>query len=159
MAVIATGNREDALDIVQDAMLKLVRTYANKPANSWPPLFYRILQSTIRDWYRRNRIRNALRDFFSRDDRDDSSDDMDSFEHKTSLKPDDKLKQSQTMDALDSALHDLPLRQQQAFLLRKWHGFDVRETAEIMRCSEGSVKTHLSRATEVLKYKLEDYHD
>lgn len=64
MAVIATSNRDDALEIVQDAMMKLVSRYANKDADDWGPLFHRILQSTIRDWYRRNRVRNGIRQFF-----------------------------------------------------------------------------------------------
>ena len=159
MAVIATGNRDDALEIVQESMMKLVQKYADKPADNWGPLFHRILQSTIRDWYRRSKVRNALRDFFFTSDENKSNDAMDNFEHKSTLAPDETLNQSQTMDAIDNALHALPLRQQQAFLLRQWHGFDVKETAGIMGCSQGSVKTHLSRATNALKHKLELYHE
>ena len=159
MAVIATGNRDDALEIVQDAMMKLVNKYAEKPADNWGPLFHRILQSTIRDWYRRSRVRNSLRDFFFPAIENETNDAMDSFEQKSILRPDETLSQSQTMDAVDSALHALPLRQQQAFLLRQWHGFDVKETADIMGCSQGSVKTHLFRATGALKHTLKDYHE
>lgn len=155
MAVIATGNRDDALEIVQDAMFKLVNKYADKPASEWGPLFHRILQSTIRDWYRRSKVRSSLRQFLFSEP--ESPDAMDKFENKTMLKPDESLNQSETMDAIDKALHELPLRQQQAFLLRQWHGFDVKQTAEVMMCSQGSVKTHLSRATATLKLKLENY--
>ena len=82
---------------------------------------------------------------------------MDEFEQKTVAQPDEALNQSETMDALDIALNELPLRQQQAFLLRQWHGLDVKQTAEIMGCSQGSVKTHLSRSIKSLRLKLHDY--
>ena len=157
MAVIATGNRDDALEIVQDAMFKLVNKYADKSADDWGPLFHRILQSTIRDWYRRNKVRNSIRQFFFSKPESEASDVMDEFEQKTVAQPDESLDQDQTMDALDNALHQLPLRQQQAFLLRQWHGLDVRQTAEIMGCSQGSVKTHLSRSINALKLKLVEY--
>lgn len=157
MAVIATGNRDDALEIVQDAMFKLVKKYADKSAEHWGPLFHRIIQSTIRDWYRRNKVRNSIRQFFFANPESESSDVMDEFEQKAVAQPDESLKQTQTMDALDIALHELPLRQQQAFLLRQWHGLDVKQTAEVMGCSQGSVKTHLSRSINALKLKLVDY--
>ena len=157
MAVIATGNRDDALEIVQDAMFKLVNKYADKSADDWGPLFHRILQSTIRDWYRRSKVRNSIRQFFFSKSEPEAADVMDEFEEKAVAQPDESLDQDQTMDALDDALHELPLRQQQAFLLRQWHGLDVRQTAEIMGCSQGSVKTHLSRSINALKLKLADY--
>lgn len=157
MAVIATGHREDALEIVQDAMFKLVKNYANKPSEEWGPLFTRIVQSTIRDWYRRHKVRNGLRQFFLGTTDSESSDIMDTFEHPSTLQPDGALKQNQAMQALDTALHALPLRQQQAFLLREWQGLDVQQTAQAMGCSEGSVKTHLSRAITTLKDRLKDH--
>ena len=157
MAVIATGNRDDALEIVQDAMFKLVNKYADKSADDWGPLFHRILQSTIRDWYRRSKVRNSIRQFFFSKPEPEAADVMDEFEEKAVAQPDESLDQDQTMDALDDALHELPLRQQQSFLLRQWHGLDVRQTAEIMGCSQGSVKTHLSRSINALKLKLADY--
>jgi len=155
MALIATGKREDALEIVQDAMLKLVQKYGERDSAEWPPLFHRIVQSTIRDWYRRSKVKNSLRLFFSATDADKSNDDMDSFEHGTAAQPDQALKQQQTLQALDRALHQLPLRQQQAFLLRQWEGLDVAQTAAAMGCSEGSVKTHTSRAIAALRQQLE----
>jgi len=157
MAVIATGNRDDALEIVQDAMFKLVRKYADKSPEEWGPLFTRILQSTIRDWYRRSRVRNGLRQFFFGSSDAESGDTMDEFEHKTVFQPDQELKHAQAMNALDQALNELPLRQQQAFLLRQWQGLDVKQTAEAMGCSQGSVKTHLSRAIASLKDMLEEH--
>ncbi len=158
MAVIATGNRDDALEIVQDAMFKLVRKYADKPAEEWGPLFTRIIQSTIRDWYRRSKVRNGVRNFFFGSDESAATDAMDRFEHTTALRPEEELGHTQAMQALDLALNDLPLRQQQAFLLRQWQGLDVKQTAAAMGCSQGSVKTHLSRAIANLKDKLEEHH-
>ena len=157
MAVIATSNRDDALEIVQDAMMKLVSRYGDKQAEDWGPLFHRILQSTIRDWYRRNKIRNGVRQFFFGNTADDISDSMDEFENQTQLEPGQHLKQQQAMTALDKALHNLPLRQQQAFLLRQWEGLNVNDTAQAMGCSAGSVKTHLSRAIAALRNELEDH--
>ena len=157
MAIIATGNRDDALEIVQDAMFKLVNKYANKPPEEWGPLFHRIVQSTISDWYRRSKVRNGLRQFFFGTDEAETADVMDAFEQKTVFPPDKELKHTQAMCALDTALNELPLRQQQAFLLRQWQGLDVKQTALAMGCSQGSVKTHLSRATSTLRQKIEDH--
>lgn len=157
MAVIATGNRDDALEIVQDAMFKLVNKYAGKPPDEWGPLFYRIVQSTIRDWYRRSKVRNGLRQLFFGSSEMESSDVMDSLEQTTVSQPDEALQNSYAMAALDVALNELSLRQQQVFLLRQWQGMDVKQTAVIMGCSQGSVKTHLSRAITALRGKLEEH--
>ena len=157
MALIATSNRDDALEIVQDAMMKLVSRYSHKDAEDWGPLFQRILQSTIRDWYRRSKVRNGVRQFFFGSNTDEQTDPMDSFANQTQLEPGQQLKQQQAMTALDKALHNLPLRQQQAFLLRQWEGLSVKDTAQAMGCSAGSVKTHLSRAIAALKNELGDY--
>jgi len=156
MALIATSNRDDALEIVQDSMMKLVNRYSNKHATDWPPLFHRILQSTIRDWYRRSKVRNSLRQFFFSSDQENSTDYMDTFTTYDS-QPDEQLKKEMTVQQLDTALHALPLRQQQAFLLRQWEGLDVKQTAHAMSCSESSVKTHYSRAISALRNQLEDH--
>ena len=156
MAVIATGKREDALEIVQDAMLKLAKKYSDKPAEQWGPLFHRILQSTIRDWYRREKVRNGIRQLFFNDE-NVHVDVMDTYSCKIQPEPDQQLLQDRAMIALDSALNALPLRQQQVFLLRQWEGLNVAATAEAMSCSQGSVKTHLSRATAALREKLKGH--
>ena len=159
--MIATSSREDALDIVQDAMLRLARGYGDRAADDWGPLFHRILQSVIRDWYRRSRVRNRWRQFFgghAGDSADEPGEDpLEARFASAAPGPVVGLAQSQTMDALDRVLHQLPLRQQQAFLLRQWEGLSVRQTAEAMGCSEGSVKTHLSRAVKVLREELQAY--
>ena len=157
MAVIATGNHDDALEIVQDSMFKLVDKYAHKPEDEWGPLFHRIVQSTILDWYRRSKVRNSLRHFFFGEKESESVDSMDRFVQTRINEPDRELHNTLAMNALDVALHKLPLRQQQAFLLRQWQGLNVKQTAQAMGCSLGCVKTHLSRAISTLREKLEDH--
>lgn len=152
MAKIAVGNREDALDILQDTMCKLVEKYSTRQVAEWPALFYTILQSRIRDWYRRETVRNRFRVWFSRDE--ENSDGLDRFENTGDQGPEDTLQDSQLMDGLENAIRQLPLRQQQAFMLRAFEEFDVKNTANIMGCSEGSVKTHYSRAVSALREKL-----
>ena len=159
LAMVATSSREDALDIVQDAMLRLVKRYGDRTADDWPPLFHRILQSVIRDWYRRSKVRNRWRQFF-RDRNTDGEMLEDPIEATAATgdpEPGRQLANSQAIKALDAVLHQLPLRQQQAFLLRQWEGLSVAETAKAMGCGEGSVKTHTSRAVKVLREQLQEY--
>ena len=150
MALLATGQKEDALDIVQDAMYKLVEKYRDKNIDELAPLFHRILQSKIKDWYRRKQIRNAVM-FWVADDNDDAT-----YQATNHLSPERQLNSAQQCDELLAILATLPLRQQQCFLLRCWEGFDVKETALAMNCSQGSVKTHYFRALKVIKAKLSD---
>jgi len=156
-ALISTSSQEDALDIVQDSMIKLAEKYADKTPQEWPKLFHRILQSKIRDWYRRQKVRNQWRTFFKPRDDDNEDDLVENAPDLLNSKPDDKFIQHLAMETLEAALQSLPLRQQQAFLLRTWEGLDVAETANAMECSQGSVKTHYSRAIHTLRAKLEDY--
>ena len=169
MAVIATGNHEDALDIVQDAMLRLAKGYADRGAEEWGPLFQRIMQSVIRDGYRRSAVRNRFRQFFSRgnggttghseahSEAEMGEDVIEARFASAEPDPSGQLQQRQAIDQLDAALHQLPLRQQQVFLLREWEGLSVRDTALAMGCGEGSVKTHFSRALKALREQLQDY--
>ena len=159
MAELATSSPDHAMDIVQDAMLALVKNYSHKSEADWGPLFHRILQSKIRDWYRRSRTRNSVFSWLRtpNDDENDSYDPIQRAEDLVSLAPDSNANNEQLMAVTLQAIRQLPLRQQQAFLLRAWEGFDVRETAKAMGCSQGSVKTHYSRATRALKQTLEAY--
>ena len=159
MAELATSNPDHAMDIVQDAMLALVKNYSHKSEADWGPLFHRILQSKIRDWYRRSRTRNSVFSWLRtpNDDENDSYDPIQRAEDLVSLAPDSNANNEQLMAVTLQAIRQLPLRQQQAFLLRAWEGYDVRETAKAMGCSQGSVKTHYSRATRALKQTLEAY--
>jgi len=160
MAEIATGNPDQAMDIVQDAMLSLVKNYSHKSEADWGPLFHRILQSKIRDRYRRSRTYNKVFSWLRAghdDDENDSYDPIQQAADSVSLAPDSSANKEQLMDVTLNAIKQLPLRQQQAFMLRAWEGFNVKETAKAMGCSQGSVKTHYSRATKALKQTLEAY--
>ncbi|MDH5546339.1 MAG: RNA polymerase sigma factor [Gammaproteobacteria bacterium] len=157
MAYIATYNREDALDLVQDAMLRLARNYAQRPNEEWAPLFHRILQHRITDWHRKRKVEQWFGSWFGRS-RDEDNQPEPSLEiEDVRFEPGRTVFNSQALSRLDEVLHELPLRQQQAFLLRAWEGLDVQQTAEAMGCSAGSVKTHYSRAIHTVREKLEGY--
>ena len=158
MAHIATGNEDEAMDLVQDAMLKLAQKYARRPEDEWGALFHCILQSRIRDWYRRERVRNRLREFFrGAQDDEDAEDPLEQIPDSSTPAPDGEVQRKRACAELEVALRALPLRQQQAFLLRIWEELDVAQTARAMGCSEGSVKTHLFRALQVLRQRLGEH--
>ena len=156
MAQIATGNREDALDIVQDTMIKLVEKYSTYDKASWKPLFYSILESRIMDWHRRQKVRNRFRSWLHKGEDEDENP---IEQHPTEVGdfPDFQLQDAQFMQDLEVALQSLPIRQQQVFLLRLWEGLDISETAQAMRCSESSVKTHYARALAKLREALKEH--
>ena len=153
------GVRDDhaALDIVQDAMLKLAEKYGDRPAVELPLLFQRILQNVIRDFYRRQKVRalwtTPVSALFGSDN-DEDHDPLEAIEVETAStsfeSPPQQLARAQVLALIEKALEKLPTRQRQAFLLRYWEEMDVAEAAQIMGCSEGSVKTHCSRATHAL---------
>jgi RNA polymerase sigma-70 factor (ECF subfamily) len=157
MAHLATGNRDDALDIVQDAMIKLVQKYSTHDKASWKPLFYSILESRILDWHRRQQVRNRFRSWLHWDADEEAEDALEQQPAETYSIPDFQLQDAQFMQSLEAALKDLPLRQQQVFLLRLWEGMDISQTAVAMQCSESSVKTHYARALEKLREALKDH--
>lgn len=160
-ALFAVRDEHAALDIVQDAMLKLAGNYGDKPADELPLLFQRILQNTIRDHYRRLKVRTLWTTLFSclssRHD-EQEQDPLDTLQDKTNpsqpLQPDASLEQTQLLAAMEEALTTLPARQREAFLLRYWEDLNTAETASVMGCSEGSVKQHCSRATHALAERL-----
>ncbi|MDX8395353.1 MAG: RNA polymerase sigma factor [Mariprofundaceae bacterium] len=154
MAKIATRSHDDALDIVQDSMLKLTISYNERQADEWRPLFYRILQNCIRDWHRRAKFRKFWQPWHADANSEPAVEQI--IDDKT-LPSEHQIHVSRASKELENALQSLPLRQQQAFLLRTWEGLSVRETAEAMACSEGSVKTHCSRAMQNLRKKLEGH--
>ena len=157
MAELAVGNRDDALDLVQDAMLGLVRSYSHKREDEWGALFHRILQSRIRDWYRRSKVRYRVFGWLLNREDDVDADPIQQAADPAGTEPPRAVANQQSMLQLEQALQALPLRQQQAFLLRSWEGLDVAATAFAMGCSEGSVKTHYSRALHKLRELLEDH--
>ncbi len=159
MTHISTGNSEDALDVVQDAMFIWVRRYSEKPQEEWRPLFFRILQNKIRDWHRRNNIRKRWRIWFEprRDAGGIVESPLENVADPTGNDPGDQMIRGHSLTVLENSIRTLPLRQQQAFLLRAWEEMNVRETAAAMKCSEGSVKTHYSRAIQTLRKLLEEH--
>lgn len=157
MARFAVRNTEDALDIVQDTMLTLVRRYGDKPREEWQPLFFRILQSRISDHHRRTTLRRRLFGWLTGDGREDGEDAIAEAPDPGVADPAARAALDGTVTALDAAVEALPIRQQQAFLLRTVEGLSVEETARAMGCSRGSVKTHLSRAHAALREQLEDH--
>lgn len=155
IAQASLRNEDDALDAVQDAMLQLARAYADRSADEWRPLFYRILENRIRDMQRRRSVRNRVMAWlpFKRDEDGDEPDPLAQAPSSESSLP-VKLELAEAMQALEKALQALPERQRQAFLLRNLEGLDVAQTALAMGCSEGSVKTHYFRAVQTLRLRL-----
>ena len=158
--VYAVRDEHVALDIVQDAMLKLAEKYADKPVNEYPMLFQRILQNTMKDFWRRQKVRNLwttlLSSFGAGKDGEEDHDPLDTIDvEDESSNPQVQLERSQTMKIIEKALEKLPARQREAFILRYWEDMDVAETAEMMGCSQGSVKTHCSRALHTMAALLE----
>ncbi len=158
IAEIAVRDRDEALDLVQDAMIRLARNYATRPADEWTPLFYRILQNGIRDWHRRQKVRNRVLGFFGRRaDADDDYDPVAAAPDPAGRTPDEQIENAEAMEELERAVADLPPRQREAFTLRTFEGLDVAGTATAMGVSEGSVKTHYSRAVHTLRDALGEH--
>ena len=162
-AAYAVRKDEAALDIVQDAMIKLAEKYGDKPLAELPMLFQRILQNTILDYFRREKVRNTWVSLFGglgrRDEDGEEFDILASYEAEegTSAAESsaDLAERAETLRLIEEEVQKLPARQREAFLMRYWQDMDVAETAEAMGCSEGSVKTHCSRATHTLQKALE----
>jgi RNA polymerase sigma-70 factor (ECF subfamily) len=155
MALLATKRSADALDIVQDAMLQLVQSYRARPHTEWPLLFQRILQNKIMDWHR---AQTRQRKWFWQAPvvagDDDEIDPIAQIVDARDNNPPQLLERAGDIETVVAAVGQLPLRQQQAFLLRAWEGLDVAATAEAMQCGEGSVKTHYFRALQTLRAAL-----
>ena len=155
--VFSVQEEQAALDIVQDSMMKLVEKYSTRPAAELPLLFQRIVQNGVRDHFRRQKVRSTWTTLLSNlgmGGEDDDADPLETMEIEDQgsvpASPADRLEQAQVMAAIEDAVRALPDRQREAFMLRYWEELDVSETAKVMGCSEGSVKTHCSRATHAL---------
>jgi RNA polymerase sigma-70 factor, ECF subfamily len=160
-AVFALRDEEAALDIVQDAMLRLSEKYGHRPQAELPLLFHRILQNAVRDWFRRQKVRSlwtTLLSSLTGGSDDEDRDPLETLETaagaSTQGAPAEQFEQSQVLEIIEQELARLPERQRQAFIMRYWEELDVAETAKVMGCSEGSVKTHCSRATHALALAL-----
>ena len=156
IAVVSTRDAGEALDIVQDAMISLARRYADRSVDEWRPLFYRILKNRVRDWQRRRIVRGRVMSFFGGQEGEEY-DPIAQAPGPSSEDPTEALARSDAMDALEQALRDLPRRQREAFMLRNFEGLGVAETAAAMGCSDGSVKTHYSRAVHRLRETLGEH--
>ena len=160
-AVYAVRDDDAALDIVQDSMIRLAQSYHERPAAELPLLFQRILSNATMDWFRRQKVRNAVVKNFSEFESAGEDGDFDILETLEVLdgsmafeSADDSLSRAQILLAIETEVAQLPARQREAFLLRYWEELDVAETAAAMGCSEGSVKTHCSRAVHALAKTL-----
>ena len=160
-SVYHVRDEEAALDIVQDAMMKLAEHYGDKPIGELPMLFQRILSNCTLDWFRRQKTRNAL--FSNMSDFESASDDgefdlLESFAFadgsQQAESAEDSTRRAQILQEIELHIRELPARQREAFLMRYWEDMNVAETAAAMGCSEGSVKTHCSRAVAALSKAL-----
>ena len=156
-SVYHVRNEESALDIVQDSMMKLAEHYGHKPAAELPMLFQRILSNCTLDWFRRQKTRNTLFSNLSDFESEGEDGEFDLLgtlnaqsESEQAENPETSAQRAQTLRAIESEIQELPGRQREAFLMRYWEELDVAETAAAMGCSEGSVKTHCSRAVQAL---------
>ncbi|MDB2594058.1 RNA polymerase sigma factor [Porticoccaceae bacterium] len=160
MARTGTGSTDSAMDIVQDSMYKLVEKYSSKQPSEWKPLFYRILNSRLTDYYRRKAVRDRVFIWSKsapKDSEDSVAGPVDRAVGRQSETPDEMLMRGQRIQQLNHSVQQLPYRQRQAFMLRCWEGLSTIETASAMEISQGSVKTHYSRAMHALRDMLEDY--
>ena len=148
------GQHGIAMDLVQEAFISLHKAYADKSTDEWYPLFYTILNNKLQDWRRKEARRSQPFSLFRKVSLDDDDVELQDVVDESTPNPFDFLDQAVTADEIQNAIAELPVRQQQAFMLRAWEGFDTHTTAEIMNCSEGSVKTHYHRAIQGLRTAL-----
>lgn len=161
-ATFALQDPHEALDVVQNAMLKLVERYSDKPVTELPLLFQRILQNAIHDHFRRAKVRNfwvkLVSPLHDKDEAGGETLESLATAHAvdTPATPENETASRQHLALIEQALAELPPRQREAFLLRYWEELDVAETAQVMGCSQGSVKTHSFRAVNAMAAKLKD---
>ncbi len=160
MARHYTHDEDEALDLVQDAMLRFVQRYAGHPSEQWRPLFFSVLRNRLHDWHRRTRVRRHVLAWWPGGGAADEGPAVELFPGPASEQPDRQVQSSAALTALEAALERLPARQREVFLLRSLDGMDVADTARAMGVSAGSVKTHYHRAVQRLRVLLGDHwHD
>ena len=148
------GQQGIAMDLVQEAFIALHKSYSDKNTEEWYPLFYTILNNKLQDWRRKEARRAQPFSFFKKVQLDEDDNELENIVDESTPSPLEFLNQALTADEIQDAIASLPQRQQQAFMLRAWEGFDTQTTAQIMDCSEGSVKTHYHRAIQGLRLAL-----
>ena len=163
MAMVSVRDRDDALDVVQDAMTQLATRYSHKDPQEWRPIFYRILQNKALDLHRKRKVQRRIMGWLGGSGNDSTeraeTNPIEQVPAAQSMAPDRQHEQGRSVEAIQAALAGLPARQQQAFMLRCWEGMSTRETSTAMKCSEGSVKTHYSRALHSLRSELGGQQD
>jgi RNA polymerase sigma-70 factor, ECF subfamily len=157
LSFVITQNREDALEVVQDSMLKLVHKYSHKSVDEWRLLFFRILQNRLRDYQRRKQFRQLFHLYPTK--AQETEDEVEQFKDPNPESPESSLHSENALDTIQQALGQLPLRQQQVFLLRAWQEFSTKEVAFALSISEGSVKTHYKRAIDQLRSQLGEQYE
>ena len=157
IAKLLLRDHDDALDVVQDSMISLARSYAGHPEGQWRPLFYRILRNRVTDYQRRRRVRQGVIAWWPGSARADEQPDPVESAPDSSGTPDQQLEGEQLLERIGQALAGLSARQREAFMLRNFEGLDVAQTAIAMDCSEGSVKTHYFRAMMALQEQLGEW--
>lgn len=157
VSLIVTQNREDALEVVQDSMLKLVQKYSHKSVAEWRLLFFRILQNKLRDYQRRQQVKKFFH--FASSKTEHEPDPVEQITDPAPSSPENKLHSEHALDNIQQLLTQLPLRQREVFLLRAWQEFSTRETAFALSISEGSVKTHYKRAIDYLRSQLGEHYE
>lgn len=148
------GHNGIAMDLVQEAFISLYKSYADKSTEEWYPLFYTILNNKLQDWRRKEARRASPFSLFRKIDLDSDEEEAMEIVDESTPNPLHFLDQDVTVEEIQEAISCLPVRQQQAFMLRAWEGFDTQTTASIMNCTEGSVKTHYHRAIQGLRTTL-----
>jgi len=151
IANMSLKNQDDALDVVQDVMLKFVDKYKHKPSQHWAPLFFRMVQNRITDFHRKNSQNKKRFTFFENNTDKDPVEQVEDDSHSSIL---EIIETTMQIKQLQTALHNLPARQLQAFMCRLWEGLSIAQTAKSMKCSQGSVKTHLFRALKQIRIQL-----
>lgn len=157
IAEISLRDRDEAMDLVQEAMIKLAQKYATRDREEWTPLFYRILQNGVRDWHRRRVVKQRVMVFFGKRAGNEDYDPVAAAPDPAGRTPEQLLDNRAAMASLEGALRALPIRQREAFMLRTFEGLNVAATATAMGCSDGSVKTHYSRAVHALRNMLGEH--
>ncbi|RFC83995.1 RNA polymerase sigma factor [Acinetobacter sichuanensis] len=148
------GHNGIAMDLVQEAFISLHKSYAEKSTEEWYPLFYTILNNKLQDWRRKEARRASPFSLFRKVSLDNDDEEAMDIVDESTPNPLQFLDQDLTIEEIQEAISRLPVRQQQAFMLRAWEGFDTQTTASIMNCTEGSVKTHYHRAIQGLRTTL-----
>lgn len=148
IAFMSLKNQDDALDVVQDVMIKFVVKYKLKNQTDWTSLFYRMIQNRITDFHRQNTQKRKYFGVFSHDTEDNIVEQVADENHVSALK---QIDNNMKIENLQQSLTTLPKRQLQAFICRIWEGLSVAQTAQSMKCSQGSVKTHLFRALNQIR--------